>query len=70
MQPESSLPRSQQPATRPYPEPDQSNSRSPSCFLEIHFMSSFRYLHRSNGSVQVRGPPFRFVTRFALSVRS
>ena len=36
MEPESSLPRLQEPATCPYPEPEQSNLCSPSHFLKIH----------------------------------
>jgi hypothetical protein len=37
MEPESSLPYSQVPATCPYPQADQSNSCLPSHFLKIHF---------------------------------
>ena len=36
MEPECSLPRLQEPATRPYPEPDQSSPCFPSHFLTIH----------------------------------
>jgi hypothetical protein len=37
MEPESSLPHSQQPITRPYSEPDQSSPRPVFHFLKIHF---------------------------------
>jgi hypothetical protein len=37
MEPECSLPHSQQPATCPYPEPDQSSPCPPSHFLKIHY---------------------------------
>jgi hypothetical protein len=37
MEPEGSLPHSQEPATCPYPEPDQSSQCPPSHFLTIHF---------------------------------
>jgi hypothetical protein len=37
MEPEGSLPHSQQPATSPYPEPYQSSPYPPSHFLKIHF---------------------------------
>jgi hypothetical protein len=33
MEPESSLPRSQEPASAPYPEPDSSNTQLPTLFL-------------------------------------
>ena len=36
MKPVGSLPHSQEPATRPYSEPDQSNPCSPSQFLKVH----------------------------------
>ena len=36
MEPESSSPYPQVPATRPYPEPTQSNPNDPSNFLKIH----------------------------------
>jgi hypothetical protein len=37
MEPEGSLPHSQEPATCPYPETYQSNHALPSYFLKIHF---------------------------------
>ena len=37
MEPEGSLPHSQQPATCPYPEPDQSSPCPTSHYLKIHF---------------------------------
>ena len=37
MEPESSLPYSQRPATRPYPQPNPSSPPTPSHFLKIHF---------------------------------
>jgi hypothetical protein len=37
MEPEDSLPHSQEPATCPYPEPYQSSPCPPSHFLKIHF---------------------------------
>jgi hypothetical protein len=37
MEPEGSLPHSQEPANCPYPEPDQSSPCPPSHFLKIHF---------------------------------
>jgi hypothetical protein len=37
MEPEGSLPHSQQPSTCPYPEPDQSSPCPPSYCLKIHF---------------------------------
>jgi hypothetical protein len=37
MEPEGSLPHSQQPATCPYPEPYHSSPCPPSHFLKIHF---------------------------------
>jgi hypothetical protein len=45
MEPEGSSPCSQQPATCPYPEPNESNPH----------MSIFRGVGRSKASVQVRG---------------
>ena len=36
MEPEGSLPRLQDPANCPYPEPDQTSPHSPSHFLKIH----------------------------------
>jgi len=38
MRPEGSLPHSQEPATSPYPEPEQSNPCLPSHFLENYFI--------------------------------
>jgi hypothetical protein len=37
MEPEVSLPCSQDPSTGPYPEPDQSIQYHPSCLSKIHF---------------------------------
>jgi hypothetical protein len=37
MEPEGSLPCSQEPSTGPYPEPDQSNPYHPILSLKIHF---------------------------------
>ena len=37
MEHEGSLPHSQQPATCPYPEPDQSSPYLPTHFFKIHF---------------------------------
>jgi len=37
MEPKDSLPHSQEPATRPYSEPEQSSMCHPSYFLKIHF---------------------------------
>jgi hypothetical protein len=37
MEPEASLPWSQEPATGPYPELDEAHYNLPSCFFKIHF---------------------------------
>jgi len=37
MEPEGSLPQSQEPATFHYPEPDQSSPCLPSHFLKVHY---------------------------------
>jgi hypothetical protein len=42
MKPEGSSPRSQKPATCPYPEPHQFSPRPVSYFFKIHFNISFR----------------------------
>ena len=42
MEPEGSLPHSQEPATCPHPEPDKSNPRLPLIFLKIYQTLSFR----------------------------
>jgi len=42
MEPEGSLPHSQEPATCPYPETDQSSHALPSYFLKIHFSITLR----------------------------
>jgi hypothetical protein len=52
MEPEDSLPHSQQPATSPYPEPDRSSPCPPSHFLKIHFniilqSPSLRFPHQN-----------------------
>jgi len=48
MDPAGSLPHSQQPATCPYPEPDQSNPCLPSNFLKIHFTIILQFMSRSS----------------------
>ena len=48
MEPPSSLPYSQGPATCPCPEPDQSSPRSPSRFLKINFNIDFPPTPRSS----------------------
>ena len=50
MEPEGSLPHSQQPATCPYPEPDKSSPCPPSHYLKIHF-NIIPHLHQGLPSV-------------------
>jgi hypothetical protein len=45
MEPEGSLPRSQEPSTRPYPEPDWSNSYHPILFNAMLTIKKFKTLH-------------------------
>jgi hypothetical protein len=63
MEPEGSLPYSQEPSTGPYPEPDKSNP--------YHPMSIFFRLGRlSKEPVQGRGFLWSFVTSLFFTVRS
>ena len=60
MEPEGSLPHSQEPAICPYPEPVRSSP---------NLMSLFRCLGRTRVSVRVQGSCKRFVTGYVFKVR-
>ena len=50
MEAEGSLPRSQEPVTCPYPEPDQSNIDPQSHFLNIHLVASIATRYGLDGT--------------------
>jgi hypothetical protein len=58
MEPEGSLPHSQEPATCPYPEPAQSSPCPPSHFFKIHsILSSHLCLGLTSGRLPLVSPP-------------
>jgi len=61
MEPEGSSPHSQEPATCPYPEPDQSSPRLSILLLEDPFYL-FIYLQRNAASLRLLDGPRRFET--------
>jgi hypothetical protein len=64
MEPEVSLPRSQQPATCPYPQPDQPNHVLPSYFFQIHFNIILPLMPRSSKW----SLSFRFLLRHSVRI--